>query len=186
MKVEEQLRLEFCSPLFCEPASTSHRHLVYKTPRRGLTSQKGPGGRRTGWVTWCSASSRGPGEMSLCHYVTVSLCHCVSASPADTPVLMGPGQAHWHTGSTLPTSPSCLCESPGFPQHILARWVCWHPACACTQQALWTQMPWETTPAGRQLRLGLEKHPKTQRKNRIMKCMSWGRKEENPPSYTQQ
>lgn len=61
-----------------------------------------------------------------------------------------------------------------------------------TRQALGMEMPRRTTPAERQLCLGLEKHPKLQRQNRIMKCTSVlgekGEKKKTPkptPSYTQ-
>lgn len=130
MKVEEQLRLEFCSPLFCEPASTSHRHLVYKTPRRGLTSQKGPGGRRTGWVTWCSASSRGPGEMSLCHYVTVSLCQCQPCRHSCPHGARTGTLAHRQHPQAAPCPPPHpVCVNPlGFPSTF------WRGGCAGTQR----------------------------------------------------
>lgn len=95
---------------------------------------------------------------------------------------------HPQAASCPPPCPGCV-NPLDFPTRFWPGWCVGTPACACTQQALWTQMPQKTTPAGRQLHLGLEKHPKPQRKNRIMKCMSvLGEKgkKKNPPSYTQQ
>lgn len=78
---------------------------------------------------------------------------------------------HPQAASCPPPCPGCV-NPLDFPTTFWPGWCVGTPACACTQRTLWTQMPQKTTPAGSQLHLGLEKHPKPQRKNRIMKCMS--------------
>lgn len=67
MVVSQQLRLESCSPPFCGQASISHHHLVYKTPRKGLTSQTGPGGEeQDGLHGAVQAATASPRQTLLC------------------------------------------------------------------------------------------------------------------------
>lgn len=195
MVVSQQLRLESCSPLFCGPASISHHRLVYKTPRRGLTFQKGPGGEeQDGLHDALQAATASPRETSFPR----------QCQPCSHPhVLTRPAQPRRQTGSTHrqhPATPAC----PGHASPADARAACRHrcggrvgtPARArgmcrrapTTRRALWTQMPRKTTPAGRQLRLGLEKQPKASKEKQnseVHECLGGKKRKKKTPSYTQ-
>lgn len=92
--LSQQLGLELHSPLFCEPASTSHHHLVCRTPRRGLTFQTGPGGEEQ------------------------SALPTHKDSPSSPAARQHPWAAPWHP------SASWSCESRGHLCHAsaLRRW----------------------------------------------------------------
>jgi len=97
MVVSQQLGSEPHSPLFCGPASISHRHLVYKTPGRGLTFQTGPGGEEDELHSALQAETTSVRETSFPG----------KADPADTLTsswdqLRHTGPEAAPTGSTLP------------------------------------------------------------------------------------
>lgn len=87
---------------------------------------------------------------------------------------------HPQPASCPPPCPGCV-NPLDFPTTFWCGGCVGTPACACTRR---TQMPRKTTPAGRQLCLGLEKHPKLQRKNRIMKCLGGKRKKKSTLLHT--